>query len=130
MGKRGSMVISNENNAIYSDIIALVDLDELVAYMYKVNLLLFENKVVDAVIIGIIANCIETIKDINIMSKHSDEYDTIVKIESIKNLLTVHQELLEVMKSGNCDIIEEINEILYKLTLLYPMLLVGYALEA
>lgn len=116
-------------NQFYSNMMVLTDLEELSIYIKKVNILLFDKKETNKLVLATIHNCYETIKDINIMAQHSEEYDEITKIESIKKLLTVHQELLIVVRQGDCKVVEEITGILHKLTVLYPLLLLGYALQ-
>ena len=122
--------MTNETTeAAYNEMLALADLEELAITIKELNMTLFSNGKTDKTIIATIHNCDVAIGDINVMVQHADEYDEIVKIESIKRLLTVHQELLLVIREGVSDVMSELSDILKKLTVLYPLLLLRYALK-
>lgn len=117
------------NDLNFYDFIEMINLKSVSSYIRNINIKLIKAHDKKTDLILIFDNIINTLENIDLIikSKTNTFEDEDIKMQAIKQLIIIHQQILEYRMSE--DLTEDENKAINKLCVLYPIFIFGNAFE-
>lgn len=117
--------MSNELN--FNDFLEVIDLSATSKYIKNINIKLMKSSYYKKDLILIFDNIVNTLDNIDLIIKSDVEDNEDIKLKTITQLITIHQQIIEYRMSE--ELTEDEIKAINKLAIIYPIFIFGNALE-